>query len=480
MRNVIWLVLAMAGVQCAAAQEITAAPALMQLHVQAQAGFKELVCDPRAPSRRPPTAQNPDPMEMPDPDMLPVRVKRPAQTDTAEGLPARRGTLPPSFRPNFPGQPYRMAIWGDSHLAAGFFSEELVKQLNVPGDAVSNVLLPANMGRAGVRLPIRRSCVSPQWKYEPGYLGRDNATAPGPGLMNMFSDQPDSTLAWDVRKDAKAAGYERVRILYQQTGAPVHLAISVDGGAEHPVILDGQEGPAVLELLAGQPISQVRLRLVAGALRFQGLELSSPQAHPFEIDVFGYPGATVAGWKSADIDYLRRWFIQRPYQLVMLEFGTNEGNAAPFNLAAYRNTLTESVRNMRTVFPTATCILIAPGDRGVLVPRSVNTRRRKAGRLPDIDLMRFATIHAEIGRTQREVAEEAGCIAWSMQDAMGGRGQSYYWAQQTPAWMAKDLIHFTPAGYRQLAREFFMDMGWVPLPTPTARETLLRVDAPIL
>jgi lysophospholipase L1-like esterase len=480
MRHVMWLVLAMAGVHSAAAQQMTAAPTLVQLRVQPQAGFNDLVCEPRAPSKRPAAAQNPDPMEMPDPDMLPVPVKRPTQTDTTDGPSVRRGTLPPSFRPNFPGQPYRMAIWGDSHLAAGFFSEELVKQLNVPGDAVSNVLLPANMGRAGIRLPIRRSCVSPQWKYEPGYLGRDNTTAPGPGLMNMFSDQPDSTLAWDVRKDAKAPGYERVRILYQQTGTLVHLAISVDGGAEQPVILAGQEGPAVLELLAEQPISQIRLRLVSGALRFQGLELSSPQAHPFEIDVFGYPGATVAGWKSADIDYLRRWFVQRPYQLVMLEFGTNEGNAAPFNLAAYRNTLTESVRNMRAVFPSATCILIAPGDRGVLVPHSVNTRRRKAGRLPDIDLMRFATIHADIGRTQREVAEEAGCIAWSMQDAMGGPGQSYHWAQQTPAWMAKDLIHFTAAGYRQLAREFVMDMGWVPLPTPAAQKTLLRVDAPIL
>jgi len=480
MRNVIWLGLAVAVAQSAAAQEVTAAPALRQLPVQAQAGFKDLACEPQARARRSTAAPNPDPMEMPHPDMHPMPAKRVAQAGVAEAVSAPRGMLPPSFRPNFPGQPYRMAIWGDSHLAAGFFTDELVKQLNVPGEAVSNVLLPANMGKAGVRLPIRRSCVSSQWKYEPGYLGRDNTTAPGPGLMNMYSDQPGSTLAWDVRSDVKVPGHERVRILYQQTDAPIGLAISVDGGAEQPVMLDERAGPAVLELLAEQPISQIRLRLVSGALRFQGLELASRQAHPFEIDVFGYPGATVAGWKSADLDYLRHWFVQRPYQLVMLEFGTNEGNVAPFNLDAYRNTLTESVRNMRAIFPTATCMLIAPGDRGVLVPRSTNTRRRKAGQLPKIDLMRFATIHADIGRAQREVAAEAGCIAWSMQDAMGGPGQSYHWAQQTPAWMAKDLIHFTAAGYRQLAREFVKDIGWVPLPAPTPHGALLRVDAPLL
>ena len=475
MRNVIWLGLAVAVAQSAAAQEVTAAPALRQLPVQAQAGFKDLACEPQARARRSTAAPNPDPMEMPHPDMHPMPAKRVAQAGVAEAVSAPRGMLPPSFRPNFPGQPYRMAIWGDSHLAAGFFTDELVKQLNVPGEAVSNVLLPANMGKAGVRLPIRRSCVSSQWKYEPGYLGRDNTTAPGPGLMNMYSDQPGSTLAWDVRSDVKVPGHERVRILYQQTDAPIGLAISVDGGAEQPVMLDERAGPAVLELLAEQPISQIRLRLVSGALRFQGLELASRQAHPFEIDVFGYPGATVAGWKSADLDYLRHWFVQRPYQLVMLEFGTNEGNVAPFNLDAYRNTLTESVRNMRAIFPTATCMLIAPGDRGVLVPRSANIRakdkksraaaaRQRKAKGAQIDLLQYSRIHADIGRVQAEVAQAAGCSAWSMQDAMGGQGKAYEWARQSPALMAKDLIHFTVAGYHRLAQQFFKDMGWTPLP----------------
>lgn len=476
MRKLLFLMALAAATPEASAQD-QSPPWVKQLLVQGQSGVMELVCDKKpaaTPSIRRPDA---DPMEVPSEDMV---HEVPASPDAglaplkpaASAVPAR-----------VPGERYRMAIWGDSHLAAGFFTEELAKLLDVPADAVSNVLLPANMGRAGVRLPIRRSCVSSQWKYEPGYLGGDKAVAPGPGLSNMSSDQPGATLAWDLRKDAQAPGYERVRVLYQQTDTPLRVGVSVDGGAEQEVTLDGRPGPAMLELLAERPLSQVKLRLIEGRLRFHGLELYSREAHAFEMDVFGYPGATVAGWKSADLAYLRSWFAQRPYQLVVLEFGTNEGNAKPFDIATYRTTLAESVRNMRSVFPQAACILVAPGDRGVLVPRSANIHKRrgasarraqKAGRKPatarpGIDLLAYSKIHADIARVQREVAADAGCVAWSMQDAMGGPGTSYRWAQQSPALMAKDLIHFTAAGYRQLARDFFREMSWTALPASTER-----------
>ena len=144
---------------------------------------------------------------------------------------------------------------------------------------------------------------------------------------------------------------------------------------------------------------------------------------------------------------------------------------------------------MKTVFPTAACILIAPGDRGILVRRSANIRKKKGqssrivqktdNRIPSmqapsgkgsrkkpapkIDLFVYSKIHAQIGLVQAEVAAEAGCRTWSMQDAMGGPGHSYDWARQSPALMSKDLIHFTVAGYQRLAQKFAKDMGWTTL-----------------
>jgi lysophospholipase L1-like esterase len=47
-----------------------------------------------------------------------------------------------------------------------------------------------------------------------------------------------------------------------------------------------------------------------------------------------------------------------------------------------------------------------------------------------------------------------------MLTAMGGAGSAYRWAQQNPAWMAKDLIHFTVPGYQRLAQLMAQDLGW--------------------
>jgi lysophospholipase L1-like esterase len=446
-------------VQAAQAADVPA-PAVTLVQVRANADVPDLVCEKKiVPPRRAASAQA-DPMEFPAGDLL-DGLAGPDNTVPADSAQAPR----PSVRPQLGAGSFRMAVWGDSHLAAGFFTDELQKFLKLPAESVSNQLLPANMGRAGVRLPLRRSCVSPQWKYEPGYLGRDNTVAPGPGLMNMFSDQPGATLAWDVRKDAKAAGYERVRILYEQLGTPVHVVVSVDGGPEQDVTLAATPGPAILELAADQPLAQVKLRLVDGAFRLHGLELLAKQTNGFQMDVFGYPGATVAGWKSARFDYFNSWFPKPAYQLVMLEFGTNEGNVKPFDVATYRSTLDVAVRNMRTAFPDAACVLIGPGDRGILVPRSSNRRKKGKKPAPKVDLLPYARIHAEINRVQAQVAREAGCTAWSMQDAMGGPGKAYQWARQSPALMAPDLIHFTVAGYQRLAQKFAKDMGWTPLQT---------------
>jgi lysophospholipase L1-like esterase len=49
-----------------------------------------------------------------------------------------------------------------------------------------------------------------------------------------------------------------------------------------------------------------------------------------------------------------------------------------------------------------------------------------------------------------------------MQEAMGGVGSAYPWARKRPALMAPDLIHFTPAGYRELANTFMADFGLTP------------------
>ena len=461
-----------AWASCAMAQGLP----MLRVAVQSRAGVPDLVCAPGLAKPAAPAAVDPDPQEPPDVQEVEAQL--------GEWRPERGAAPSGPSQAAWPqarvGQPLRVAVWGDSHLAAGFFTSELVRLLPWSGEQVAAQFVGAHMNRPGVRMPwLRKGCVSPHWKYEPAYADAGAAAAPGPALVSLSSGRAGAALAWDVRSASGLADKTQLRLLYQQTPEPAQVALSVDDGPEFVLSLQGQSGPAVLELVADAPMSVVRLRLLSGALRWQGLQWTVPEQARLQLDVFGYPGATVAAWQRARADALAAWWQDTAYDLVMLEFGTNEGNVQPFDAQAYAQMLRTSVSAWRSQFPQAACVLIGPGDRGILVRRSHKAGRtgqaksaktRKAAKAhkgkstpmvkANTDLLRFTRVHLEIAQLQSQVAAENGCRFWSMLDAMGGAGGAYRWAAQTPPLMARDLIHFTVPGYQRLAQRFAQDMGW--------------------
>ena len=126
--------------------------------------------------------------------------------------------------------------------------------------------------------------------------------------------------------------------------------------------------------------------------------------------------------------------------------------------------------NFRQVFPDSACILIGPGDRGARVPHRRKVRRgMKRLSSPIADPLTFSRVHERISDSQRAVASSHGCLFFSLQDSMGGPGSVYRWVRTNPPLMAYDLTHFTPAGYRELARRFASAMHWdanLLVPTP--------------
>lgn len=465
---------------CAAAMGTGAVAQIAQtlpvtrLVVQARAGVAEVLCSPAPVKPAAPQVTDPDPQE--PPDAQDVESQLGAWMAEPEALSAGpvRGAWPQARA----GQPLRVAVWGDSHLAAGFFTSELVRLLPWSADQVATQFIGAHMNRPGVRMPwLRKGCVGPHWKHEPAYADAGAAAAPGPALVSLSSRHEGASLAWDLRSASGQADKLQLRVLYQQTSEPIQIAITVDDGAEQVLTLQGVPGPAALELVADAPMSVVRLRLLAGALRWQGLQWPVPESTRLQLDVFGYPGATVAAWQRARAEGLAPWWRDVAYDLVMLEFGTNEGNVQPFDAQAYAQTLRAAVTAWRAQFPQAACVLIGPGDRGVLVRRSQKAQpsgrnakgqraqvqknaKSKAVTKVGTDLLRFTRVHLDIARLQNQVALEQGCRFWSMLDAMGGAGGAYRWAAQNPPWMARDLIHFTVPGYQRLAQRFAQDMGW--------------------
>ena len=78
----------------------------------------------------------------------------------------------------------RVAFWGDSHLAAGFFVEELVRQLALRGIQAGTSFLPPYMPRSGVRMDLRAFCLGEGWRFRAVYTSEDEVDT-GPALAEM-------------------------------------------------------------------------------------------------------------------------------------------------------------------------------------------------------------------------------------------------------------------------------------------------------
>jgi len=422
-----------------------------QFSLQSGQHASELRCPSKASTGQRHTSP-PEDLEPPDAEELDqIGALLSAPSRTAERLDTS-GTIPK-----------RIAIWGDSHLAAGSLAAEMRRILGAQGVRPRISWLPMTMGRAGVILPLRRFCMD-GWKSELAYNSRTPRVATGIGLNALQAEQ-GAYLWLDLRNQAGEAEVESVELFFNASDSAASAVISIDGGpdARIPMEADDAFGRVSISATDG-PISVLKLR-TQSPLILHGMKLNYREPPPAVLDAFGIPGATMRAWQQLDPAYFSRYFDAASYEMVMMEFGTNEGNARPFDVAGYAQMLDASLQNMRLVFPTARCVLIAPGDRGVLLPKS----RKKAGRRSgsgerdgslSASLLRFSNIHEKIFQLQQRIGSRHGCSAWSMQSAMGGAGGAYRWMLANPPLMARDLTHFTPAGYQRLAQELADALGW--------------------
>ena len=134
--------------------------------------------------------------------------------------------------------------------------------------------------------------------------------------------------------------------------------------------------------------------------------------------------------------YLRR----RNPGLVVLAYGTNEAVDQSWNAEKYRTMFSAVLQRIRRGIPTASILVIGPPDSW---SRSGGAWRPS----PGLD---------GIIEAQQEACRENGCAFWDARQRMGGAGSMRDWVRAGLA--QRDYIHFTPAGYRQLATAFVADM----------------------
>jgi lysophospholipase L1-like esterase len=357
------------------------------------------------------------------------------------------------------GGPYRVGLWGDSHSAANFITEELLKSIGLDTDSALPSFIPPSMGRPGVRLPIRKYCQGSGWQFNYSYTGV-NAELYGPALLKLNTKIPNSYLWIDFRsKNNNTNQLKKLNVLFSKTThASAKLGVQIDGRAEE--IIDVNNLQASHLMIQGDSLfGVIKIRLIEGAISIDGFVPTYNIEPKLFMDTFGIPGATVKGWQSTQKSYIDSLKIPMNYDLIVLEYGTNEGNQAPFDSKAYKQMLRESLQNFRSIYPNASCILMGPTDRGIWYKKTYTKGKKKLVKTEQLpDFLKYSKIHQEITQIQKDVGNDFSCSSWSWQQAMGGLGGAYTWIKSNPPLMAKDLIHLTVQGYQETAKILSKDM----------------------
>lgn len=351
----------------------------------------------------------------------------------------RQHAAPGDAAPSHPAPagraPLRIALWGDSHTATAAFTDAMLAAMRIdPQLALPSFLSPA-WALKGIAHPLRVTCASAGWRT---LLAHQGARAVGAGLVSITSEQPGSLLAFDFRwpQPTLRIGSFRLHLSKQSAARPLVLGISADGGPEALVPLDGALAePLAVELR--RPAATVQIRLVAGEATVHGLAPAYAARPPAHLDVFSIPGATVEGWRHADVRAPAFAAAKPPLDLAVLQYGTNDAPSAELRPDEYAQLLRASLRKFRLAYPGARCVVVGPPDRG--------------GRARTRD---FSLVHFQVGRMQQQLAHEHRCEFWNWQAAMGGLRSAVAGATRTAPTVQPDLTHLTALGYRESGLAF--------------------------
>jgi hypothetical protein len=374
--------------------------------------------------------------------MMPVHaasIGATARCDRFDAVPpGARNTIPFKWTTEAPGPsarapaPVRIGLWGDSLTSAPDFIDAALAADGVPKSSVLPSFIQAGIKVPGLSLPVRASCASAGWQV--GYAHKDkHREAYSKGFLSMRSETAGDTVYVDFRAPLASTRVQALTVLYEKArpDGSLLLGVTIDGGVEQLISLS-RVASTSLHITPGVPMATFRLRVVSGQVTLHGFAPRYQDAAPVVLDTMSVPGGLLRAWSNAADRFFSAPASAVPdYNVILVEYGTNEGASLDFDSTTYRGYLRSNLGRLRAFYPHARCILIGPPDRGSR-----------------------ASVHQQIAQAQQQIGQEFHCGFWNWQAAMGGPGAAQRWLRMAPAQMQPDLTHLTSTGYRASGRMF--------------------------
>ncbi len=351
----------------------------------------------------------------------------------------------------------RVLHWGDSHVAADYWTGELRRLFQERfGDAGTGHVMPGRPFRFH-RHARAKSLPASGWET----AGLGNGLFDGIYGLSGLGMVPIS----GAGPAAVETDFSFFEVQLAVFGSGSCVSVTVDGSTVFAGVLDGPMAPeggeaiepqcAVVEVQAspGEPYGLAFVApaepLAEGVHRLEVADSCGGTVRLLGADfVSGRPGILwdALGVNGAELAVLREWdpslraalLARADPALIVVSYGTNDMGRGDLDLASYEAEAEAVLAEIRGDAPEASVLVTGPTDRG-------SRKRRVRNLLRPNEVL--------VVEALRRAASKTGCAFWDTRAAMGGEGSIPRWAAAGLA--QRDLVHLTARGYERLAGLLF-------------------------
>ena len=193
-------------------------------------------------------------------------------------------------------------------------------------------------------------------------------------------------------------------------------------------------------LLIPAGIGYVSTRVNYDVLSYLPESLETIKGQDILVDEYGMGafsiGSSGLSLRSVPVWMMREFNEQRPYDLIILQYGLNVATERGRNYDKYIAGMQTTVQHLKEAFPQAAILIVSVGDR------DYKTEEGELRTMPGIkNLVRY----------QQNLAADEAVAFWNMFEAMGGEGSMADMVHAKPSLANYDYTHINFRGGKHLA-----------------------------
>lgn len=326
----------------------------------------------------------------------------------------------------------RIAVFGDSFIEADIFTADLREMLQKKFGGCGVGFVTITSMTSGYRPTVRHTfggwashAVTDSIYFDKKKQGvSGHYFIPRAGAFVELRGQNKYASLLDTCQQASIFFYNKDSL---------HLTVQVNKGQEQQYMSAASGG--LQQMQVDGRIGSVRWTVnQADSTLFYGLAMDGKRG--VILDNFSLRGSSGLSLRGVPAEMMKQFNQQRPYDLIILEYGLNVATQGGRNYDNYQKGLLTAIAHLKECFPQSGLLLLSVGDR------NYKTENGDLRTMPGVkNLIRY----------QQNIAAESNIAFWNMFEAMGGEGSMAKMVHAKPSMANYDYTHINFRGGKHLA-----------------------------